>query len=201
MQDQRLPGDVALSGWANCVGLAREVYLNDAGTDLMVRPVEAIKNYTDKTLVELNNKTVEEANNLIANFEGDMLYIHVEFQNVNAKTFGIKIRKNKEVLEETTYYYDTTNQTVGVKTGLSGTFSDNQNITGKYYGSLQLNSNVLEMDLYLDRSLVEGYFNNTKAISARIYPDITSLGIQVYQEGGEVVINEMVVKTMKSIYK
>ena len=41
--DQRLPGHVASSGWANCVGL-QEIYLNEDGSDLKIKPVEAIKN-------------------------------------------------------------------------------------------------------------------------------------------------------------
>ena len=48
---------------------------------------------------------------------------------------------------------------------------------------------------------LEGFFNSDKAISARVYPDITSLGIELFEEGGTVEIKNMVVKTMRSIYE
>lgn len=48
---------------------------------------------------------------------------------------------------------------------------------------------------------LEGFFNFDKAISARVYPDITSLGIELFEEGGVVTIKNMKVKTMRSIYE
>lgn len=201
MQDQRLPGHVASSGWANCVGLPREIYLNEDGSDLKIKPVEAIKNLIDETLIEFSNKSISEANTLLKDVKGDMLYIHVEFENVSANNFGIKVRKNDKVLEETAFYYDATTSTIGVRTGLSGAYSGNQNIAGRFYGPLSLDDNTLKMDLYLDRSLIEGFFNFDKAISARVYPDITSLGIELFEEGGVVTIKNMKVKTMRSIYE
>ncbi|MGD9605034.1 MAG: GH32 C-terminal domain-containing protein [Bacilli bacterium] len=201
MQDQRKPSDVYLSGWANCVGLAREVYLNSDGTDLMIRPVSALEDYYQETLVTMSNKSISEANTLLTDVKGDMLYIHVEFENINATLFGIKVRKNATTLEETTLYFNETLKTLGVKTGLSGALSDNQNISGNFYGSFVLDNNILVMDIYLDRSLIEAFFNNEKAISARIYPDPSSLGLLLFSENGEVNINQMTVKTMKSIYE
>ncbi len=201
MQDQRKPSDAFLSGWAHGVGLAREVYLNDDGTDLMIRPVAAINNYHQETLVSMTNKTLSEANSLLSDVKGDMLYIHIEFENVNASQFGIKVRKNASVLEETTLYFNESLKTIGVKTGLSGALSDNQNISGHFYGSFSFEQSTMEMDIYLDRSLVEAFFNQQKAISARIYPDPSSLGMVLFSENGDVVIKQMTVASMKSIYE
>ena len=80
-----------------------------------------------------------------------MLYIHVEFKNVSASNFGIKVRKNDKVLEETAFYYDVTTSTVLVRTVLILSYSSNQKIAGKFYGPLSLDENTLKMDLYLDR--------------------------------------------------
>ena len=198
MQDQRKPGDVYYSGWANCVGLAREVYLNDEGTDACIRAIDALDNYHKEVLLDINNKTLSEANNALKDVKGDMLYIRYEATNVNASSFGIKVRKNDTTYEETILYYQTSNNTIGIKTGLSG----KQNISGNFFGNLELDeNNKLVMEIYIDRSLIEAFFNEQKAISARVYPDKTSLGIQLFSENGEVHVDSLYIASMKSIYE
>lgn len=198
MQDQRKPSDAYSSGWAHCVGLAREIYLNDEGTDACIKPVDALKNYEDQVLLDSKaSMTVSEANQKLTNVKGDMLYIRIEYENVDATSFGIKLRQDTSKQQETILYYQETSKTVGVKTGLSG----KQNISGNFFGKLELEEDKLVMEIYLDRSLVEAFFNEEKAISARIYPDKDSLGISLFAEGGDVKINSIYIASMKSIYE
>ena len=199
MQDQRKPSDVAKAGWANSVGLAREIYLLPDGSDVGIRPVEALNHYTD-LIYEGTNLTLDEANNAISNIEGDMLHIQIEFDQIAADALGINVRKNSIYLEETTIYYDTVYQTVGIKTGLSGALNNYQNITGNFGGKLILVDGKLMLDIYLDRSLVEVFANEYKAISSRIYPDPTSLGLELFSENGTVYISYLLIETVHSIY-
>lgn len=197
MQDQRKPSDVYNSGWANCVGLAREVYLNDEGTDACIRACKALDNYHEEVLLDIKNKSLNEANTALANVKGDMLYIRYEVTNVDATNFGIKVRRSDSGYEETILYYQTTNNTMGVKTGISG----KQNISGNFFGNLELDEDKkLVMEIYLDRSLLEAFFNEERAISARIYPDPSSLGIQLFAENGTINVDSLYIAKMKSIY-
>lgn len=200
MQGQRKPDDVAKSGWDHNVGLAREIYLTSDGKDLGIRPVESLDNYKEE-LLNKNNLTMIEANELLTNVKGDMLHIKVTFNNVSASQFGIKVRKNDTLMEETTIYYDVNTNEVGVKTGLSGVLKNYQNITGTFKGYLDLVNNKLELNIYLDRSLLEVFANERKAISARIFPDNRSLSIEVFADYGDVLIDSIEVSKMKSIFK
>ena len=56
------------------------------------------------------------------------------------------------------------------------------------------------MQIYIDRSLVEAFFNDTKALSIRSYADVDSTGISLFSEGGEVEIVSLSVSRMQSIY-
>ena len=56
------------------------------------------------------------------------------------------------------------------------------------------------MELYIDRSLVESFFNSTKSISTRSYSDYESQDIELFSEG-DVQIEELYVAEMNSIYK
>lgn len=201
MQDQRSPGDQAASGWAHSIGLTREIYLNEDGTDVYMTIHDNVESYENEVLLDLSNETVSSANQKLSSVKGDMLHIVAEIDALNASSFGIKIRKNNDILEETTIYCDVTKNIVGIKTGLSGTLSGKQNISGNFYGELKLINGKIKIDIYLDRSLVEAFFNDQKAVSGRIYPDTSSLGIQMYEEGGNIKINSLHIATMKSIYK
>jgi len=50
----------------------------------------------------------------------------------------------------------------------------------------------LTLDIYLDRSLVEVFANEYKAISSRIYPDPTSLGLELFAENGNEALDKYI---------
>ena len=58
----------------------------------------------------------------------------------------------------------------------------------------------LTMEIFIDRSLVEGYFNSDKAISVRSYADPTAQELRLFGDG-EVQVLELRVFTVSSIYQ
>ena len=108
----------------------------------------------------------------------------------------MRLPRNDSGTEYTDYYYDPANRRLGVKTGLAG----DQNISGNFYDTYAM-GDTLVMEFYLDRSLIEAFFDDTKAVTARVYPtDETSLGILLYAEGGDIEVVSLRVAEMKSIY-
>ena len=198
MQDQRSPGAVAASGWANCVGFARRVWLNDQGTDVKIAAVEALKNYECETLVSAQNKTIDEANALLAGKGADMVYVRVTFASENADSFGIRVKKDAYGNDVTSYTYNVASGTI---TGATMNKGENASGTGGS-GKLERNADgTLTMEIYIDRSLVEAFFNQTKAITIRSYADFDSTGIELFADGGQVSVKELYVASLKSIYK
>jgi hypothetical protein len=67
-------------------------------------------------------------------------------------------------------------------------------------GWLPTEDGKLTMDIYVDRSLVEGFFNEYKAISIRAYvEDPTSQALDIFATG-DVTIESLYVATMGSIF-
>ena len=66
--------------------------------------------------------------------------------------------------------------------------------------NVPLKDGKLTMEIFIDRSLVEGYFNADKAISVRSYADPTAQEIRLFGEG-EVQVLELRVFTVSSIYQ
>lgn len=54
--------------------------------------------------------------------------------------------------------------------------------------------------VYIDRSLVEGFFNDSKSISMRSYSDFESQGLSLGADG-ESMVEELYVAEMNSLYK
>ena len=197
MQDQRIANDQIQSGWAHTVGLAREIYLSDDGSKACIRPVDALEEYEGEVYVdESAEMTVSEANEVLSDVKGDMLHVKISFrvQEGTAPRFGMHLRVGSE--EYTEYYYDAASRRLGVIT----TFAGDQNIYGDFNDIYQMNADgTMTMEFYLDRSLIEGFFDDRIAVTARVYPtDRSALGLEVF--GENVTVTGLYVAAMNSIY-
>ncbi len=195
MQDQRGAAEQGASGWAHTVGLARRIFLNDEGTDLMMEPIEALHSLEGKVLIDEKDISLEAANQALANVKEDMLYIRLEVNVKDAKTFGIDLLKGGK-WDATTYTYDVENELIQGRTENKGEGAKAKAVSGP----LPNDDGVLCFEIYVDRSLVEGFFENYKAISIRSYPDDReSKTIDLFAEG-DVQIKTLYVATMNSIF-
>lgn len=194
MQDQRTGAEEGAAGWAHCVGLTRKIWLNDEGTDVKMRPIDALHSLENTVLAEKEDLTLEQANDVLANIKGDMLYIRVEFSANDAKEFGIQLKSNGDT-DKTSYTYNVEMETIAGDTRNKGGAASLNHVSGP----LLLEDGKLFVEIYIDRSLVEAFFNDTKSISMRSYSDYDSQEIQLFSDG-DVSINHLYVTDMQSIY-
>lgn len=196
MQDQRSAAEQGASGWAHTAGIARKVWLNDDGTDLMMAPIEALTTLEEEVQVEATDLTLEEANALLANVSGDMLHITLVADISEAASFGINVKTGGDD-DRTTYTYDVEKEIIKGFTLNRGDGASTNTVSG----ALPNEDGKITMDIYIDRSLVEAFFNEYKAISIRAYvEDPNSQGISLFVEG-DVTIESLHVATMGSIFE
>lgn len=196
MQDQRGAAEQGASGWAHTVGLARKIWLNDDGTDLMMAPTEALHSLEKEVLVDEAGLTLEEANDLLANVNEDMLYIRLTADVSGASEFGINLKQGGK-WDATTYTYDVPGATIKGRTENKGEGAKVSTVSG----ALPNQDGKISMEIYVDRSLVEAFFNDYKSISIRAYteePD--SRAIDLFAEGS-VTIESLYVASMGSIFE
>lgn len=195
MQDQRTGAEEGAAGWAHCVGLTRKIWLNDEGTDVKMRPVDALHTLDGDVLAEGENLTLEQANDALANVEGDLLYIRATITANDAKEFGIQLKSNGNT-DMTSYTYSVENGTISGDTRNKGGAASLNHVSGP----LMLKDGKLAMEIYIDRSLVEAFFNDTKSISMRSYSDYDSQGIQLFADG-DLFVDNLYITDMQSIYE
>ena len=195
MQDQRKPGDVALSGWAHCAGFARKIMLNDDGSDVDISVAEALDSYEGKILYQAENRTIEQVNAALGTTSSDMVRIKAVLKNVSAENFGVQVKKGRGGADLTSFTYQK-----NAKTIVGATLNKGANASAsKVSGALELKDDRLYIDILIDRSLVEAFFNETKAISIRSYAEFTSTGIEFFADG-EVIAESVKITELVSIY-
>lgn len=196
MQDQRGGAEQGTSGWAHTAGITRNIWLSDDGRDVMIAPSKALDSIKGDTLIDEKQITLEEANSLLAKIDEDMYYLQLEVDCSKAEEFGINLKKGGK-WDCTTYTYDVVNEMINGETQNKGEGASSNYASG----SLKVEDGTLRIEIFVDRSLVEAFFNDSKAFSIRSYTEEQdSRAIDVFASG-DVQINRLVVSPMKSIFK
>ena len=124
-----------------------------------------------------------------------MLHIVITADISGASEFGINLKKGGK-WDCTTYTYDVSGETIHGSTENRGEGASTKSVSG----ALPNEDGTITMDIYVDRSLVEAFFNAYKSISSRAYTeDPDSQGIDLFADG-DVIIESLHVAVMGSIF-
>lgn len=195
MQDQRSGAEEGAAGWAHCVGLTRNLWLNDEGTDIMMAPDSHLDSLKNHILIEEENLSLEKANEQLAKVKGDLLYVETVLDLENAEEFGIRLKTDGK-RNEVSYVYNCEENSIAGHTRNKGKTASSSHVSGP----LLLENGKLTMKIYVDRSLIEGYFNDRKSISIRDYGEYEAQGMQFFGQG-DILVERLYVSEMKSIYE
>ena len=194
MQDQRSGPEEGAAGWAHCVGLTRNLWLNKEGTDVCVEPDPRLYELLGDHLLDLENVTMETANEALELIDGDMLYIKAVLAPGGASSFGLTCKASGK-RNQTSFTYYTEKETMDGFTANRGKGAAVTVVEGK----IPLDEGRLTMEIFIDRSLVEGYFNQDKAISIRSYASPECRQLSLFADS-ELDVKDLQVYAVSSIY-
>ena len=195
MQDQRTGPEEAAAGWAHCVGLTRNICLNDDGTDVCIAPDPRVYDLLGEELLSLENISVDEANAALENVTGDMLYIKAVLAPQDQQNFGLTCKAEGR-RNQTTFTYYTAKGTMDGYTSNRGKGA----AVSVVEGPVPLKDGTLTMEIFIDRSLAEGFFNGDKSISIRSYAAPDAQQIRLFADG-ELKVTALHIHTVSSIYQ
>ena len=96
--------------------------------------------------------------------------------------YGIRLRASKNGSEQTLVYYDRANDSLVMDTTHSG--PEGRRVVERAPFRLKAGE-VLRLQIFVDKSVVEVFANDRQAITRRVYPtQKDSLGISVFAEPG-----------------
>jgi beta-fructofuranosidase len=120
-----------------------------------------------------------ETPNLLGDIEGKSLEIIVEFELLDATSFGLLVRRSPDGEEGTPVGYDTARK---------------QLISGDRSGAFDLlaDEDTLCMQVFVDNSIIEIYVNGRICFTNRVYPRRPdSLGLSLFAHGGSVRVKSL----------
>ena len=162
---------------------------------MCIVPDERVYGLLDQELLHLENVSMEEANEALTAVGGDLLYIKAVVTPQDQQNFGL-ICKAQGRRNHTTFTYYTAK-------GTMDGFTSNRAKDAKasvVEGEVPLKDGKLTMEVFIDRSLVEGFFNSDKAISIRSYADPSAQEIRLFADG-ELKVDQIQVFNVSSIYE
>ena len=158
-------------------------------------PIEALHTLEESVLIDKTDLTLDEANAALASVDEDMLYIRLTVDVSQAQEFAINMKQGGK-WDQTTFRYDVAAQTIHGRTENKGEGAKLSSVSG----SLPTEDGKLTMEIYIDRSLVEGFFNDDKSISIRAYTDDPNSHAIDLAAQGNVTIESLYVAVMGSIF-
>lgn len=188
--------------WAWAIGdptsmtLPRVLSLDEEGR-MRIEPVEETDSLRRDHL-RIEAKTVDaDAEIELDGIRGDCLELQVTIDPREAARCGVKVRCSPNGSEQTAIIYDARQKALRIDLAKSSLdsdtlptyfcFSDDENpVVTAQEGPLDLlPDEVVDLRIYLDRSILEVYANGRQCLTQRIYPTRDdSLGVRLFSEGG-----------------
>ena len=171
---------------------------------LLIDPVEELcslrydeRRLDDVTLSEGEERAIEE-------FEADCMEIKLTIEPNDAKRFGLKLLCSPGAEEETVVTYDAERQEFVVDFGRAGGDGDlnyGRDALGNYSRGVRQQivpfplqrDGRLNIDLFVDRSVIEMFVNSRICIVQRVYPTrVDSKGFRLFTEDRPIAIRNIV---------
>ena len=187
------------SGWAGILSLPRDISL---GSDnrLRIEPVPELqalrRNHVSIPEIILGAEPVT-----LDKIRGDTLEIHAVIKPGKATRIGVKVRRSPGGEEETVIAIDRKANTLTLDPTRA---SLSPEVVGKGIQvapfEIELDK-MLELRIFIDRSVVEVFANGRQCVTKRVYPSRPdSLGVQLFAEGGEAKVHCLEAWEMASIW-
>lgn len=167
-------------GWAHLYSMPRKWVLKNGKLCQMPHPI--MKQLREQHMAYSRQKLTPESPYLLS-CDGRQIEVKATFYPADAKRFGFILYKNPDYSEYSMIYYDVESQELVVdQTHSSLRAHIPLNIRKDYYCLNTTNS--VEIHLFLDGSVVEGFVNNEDAFTTRIFPlQDTSTQLELFSDG------------------
>lgn len=193
---------VPTTTWRGGFSLPRVLSLKDTnnGIRLFQKPVPEISQLRG-LLTRWQNVSVAPNTNLLNDIKGDSFEIIAEFKiNPKVDCFGFRARVGDH--NQTTISYNVPQQKVMVDRTCSGQCSFDKGYA-KAFASIHsaemapVQGNIL-LHIFLDRSYIEVFGNDGQVtLTDTIFPEVPSLGMVLFAEGDEVIVNALDIYELK----
>ncbi|MDX2279428.1 MAG: GH32 C-terminal domain-containing protein [Saprospiraceae bacterium] len=187
------------NGWANLMSLPRIWTLSDDGKTLYQKPLPALEKLRSQNH-HFDNLTVTAGqNNFLPYITGRHLEMHAKIDPGTASRVGLVLAKSADNAERTRIYWEVPLNILQIERSNSSInlSTPKGNISTLFHPDA---SQLLDLQVFLDGSVLEVFINQKQALSTRIYPEKPeSIGLDLFAQGGTATIKSLDIWTMKNM--
>jgi fructan beta-fructosidase len=169
------------------------------GIRLYQNPVKELQTLRGKPFT-INDRLFSPEDVPNVGIKGKCLEISAEFENLDSKEFGLRVRKDSGG-DETVVGYNAEKQNVFIDRRRSG-YSSISDFANIYEAPLLPEKGRIKLHIFVDWASVELFANDgEKAQTCLILPPPTADGIQLFSKGGRVRLVSLKIYPLKSIWR
>ena len=168
---------------------------------MVQKPISETQGLRERKFIELTNVSIPMAMQAmhLANVRGDTLEIEAELAPGDAKEMGLRLRKGAG--EETVLGFTPENKEVFVDRTRSGEVAFAPEFSGRHKASVGQGSR-LKLHVFLDRSSLEVFVNDgERVVTDRIYPSLSSDGIELYSDSDKSRVLSLTIWKLGSVWR
>lgn len=203
MSNWRYPFAMPTGVWKGNMSLPRELRLRDIpgeGLRMIQEPVEELAMLRGKPR-KLKKQTLVPGDNPFEALKGTSYEAEMTFApSGQSGAFGIKVRKGSG--QETVISYDSAARELVLDRTKSGESSFEPNFAERMTAPLKVRDGKIRLRIFVDDSAVEVFANDGEAVmSAIVFPDPLSNGLELFAAGGKVALDKAVYYPMRSVWR
>lgn len=176
------------SGWAHNGGLPIELYCEN--NELCIKPIKEIYTLKQNRILDKKNISIKELNELLKDITSNMLYAKI---TTNLDYIGLSTMYGDDSLE---VFYNRRNSIFAAKRG------SDSSIISKMRGNIDkvdIKDSIVEIEYFLDHSMIEVYLNSLKSITLRNYTKDNNRKLKLIGNENDILFN-IELWTLKSVY-
>lgn len=169
------------SNWAGIMTIPRELTIVDG--KMFAKPLKALEKLRIEPVYYKNQKISGEK--MFSQIFGSVYELDLQADLSQASKFAVKLRVSQN--QETVISYD--KETGVLKLNRDKSSESKYNIGGEREVPLKLSNNLLNLQIYVDKSSVEVFVNDGRVVmSSRIYPNDDAVDV-IFTSVGDVKLN------------
>ena len=187
--DRREEDTTEASGWSGTMGLPRVLWLGADGMLRMKVPEELeMLRYNEQRRAGLTVKA--DAELPLKGISGNSIELKLEIAPGSAKQVGLKVCCSPDGKEETLVYYDAADKKLKIDTRKSSLGEGSKKTEA---GPFELGADeLLKLQVFVDKSVVEVFANDRQAVMRRIYPTrADSVSVKLFSKGASATIKKL----------
>lgn len=183
---------VPTSSWRGSFSLVRELALTrtERGIRLLQKPIAELQTLRGEHL-HWHQEVIHPDMNLLADIRGDSLELVAEFEiNKESDRFGFRVRMGEG--EHTTIGFKPLQKKLFVDRSHSGQSNFCKEFASTQVADFDPTSSIVRMHIFVDRASVELFCGDGEvAFSVNIFPSEQSQGVELFAEGGTILLNSL----------